>query len=240
MLLDYLVEEAQLLVDAFGWCDQAAPVPGLEWDARMVAAHVGAVHRWAADIVARRLMTNESGGSAAFWPPDADDAWLAGWLDEGAALLVAALRAAPATLECFTFIPGVAPRLFWIRRQAHETAIHRTDVEAAAGRPVTPVEACFEQDGLSEIVGVFAAEPGFATDRPGRLLLDASDGPAWMVTFGEERSLVESGDLAGAAADAVVLGSSDELYRWAWNRPSTAVEAGDPDVLASWRAVHVH
>ncbi len=240
ILLERLVTEARLLVNAFGCCDPAAPVPGLEWDARTVATHVGAVHRWAADIVARRLATNESGGSAAFWPPDANDARLARWLDDGAALLIAALRAAPATLECFTFIPGVTPRRFWIRRQAHETAIHRADLEAAAGRPVTPVEASFAQDGFGEIVGAFATEPGFATDRPGRLLLNASDGPGWMVIFGGDRNRVESGDLAGAEADAVVGGSSDELYRWAWNRPSTATAAGDPDVLDSWRAVRVH
>ena len=207
--------------------------------ARTVVAHTGAVHRWARDIVARRLVTDELGGAAAFWPTDMDDARLDRWLDEGATLLIATLRSAPASLDCFTFIPGVSPRSFWVRRQAHETAIHRADLEAAAGWPVTPVEASFAQDGLGEIVGAFATEPGFAVNRPGRLLLDASDGPAWMVTFGGDRNLVTSGDLSGAQADAVVDGSSDELYRWAWNRPSTATSAGDPAVLAAWRAVRV-
>ncbi len=130
--------------------------------------------------------------------------------------------------------------MFWVRRQAHETAIHRADLEAAAGGSVTPVEASFAQDGFGEIIGAFATEPAFATTRAGRLLLDASDGPAWMVTFGGDRNLVASGDLAGTEADAVVRGSSDELYRWAWNRPSSATVAGDADVLAAWRAVRVH
>ena len=239
-LLERFVDEARLLGDAFRCCEPAAPVPGLEWDARTVAAHTGAVHRWAADVVTRRLPTNERGGASAFWPTGANDARLAEWLDEGAALLLATLRSAPETLECFTFIPGVPPRLFWVRRQAHETAIHRADLEAAAGGSVTPVETSFAQDGLGEIVGAFATESGFATNSAGRLLLDASDGPAWMVTFGGDRTLVSSGDIAGAEADAVVCGTSDELYRWAWNRPSTATAAGDPDVLAAWRAVRVH
>ena len=239
MLLERLVEEAELLSHTLRRCDPSARVPGLEWDARTVAAHTGAVHRWAADIVARGLATNETGGSAAFMPADVDDALLPDWLDEGAVLLVAELRAAPATLECFTFVPKVAPRLFWTRRQAHETAIHRADLQSAAGSPVTPVGAAFAQDGLGEVVGAFAIEPHFAARRPGRLLLDASDGPAWMVTFGGDRNLVASGDHAGVMADAVVSGSSDELYRWAWNRPSPAVETGDLDVLASWRAVRV-
>lgn len=238
-LLDALVGEVRLLVDAFEGCQPNASVPGLEWDARTVAAHTGAVHRWAADVVARRLETNETGGSPAFRPHAMKDAQLARWLEEGGANLVSTLRAAPETLDCFTFIPGVAPRSFWIRRQAHETAIHRADLEGAAGRPVTACAPAFAQDGLGEIVGAFATEAAFATDRPGRLLMQATDGPAWLVTFGGERNVVVSGDLTGANADAVISGTSDELYRWAWNRPSTAVQVGAFDVLSSWRAVSV-
>ena len=55
ILLERFVEEVRLLGHAFACCKPAVPVPGLEWDARTVVAHVGAVHRWARDIVARRL-----------------------------------------------------------------------------------------------------------------------------------------------------------------------------------------
>jgi uncharacterized protein (TIGR03083 family) len=238
-LLTRLGDEARMLADAFERSDPAAPVPGLDWDIRTVVTHTGAVHRWAADIVARRLPTNETVGSIAFWPPGSDDQQLAAWFAEGAAALSSTLRAAPRNLACFTFIPDVTPRTFWIRRQAHETAIHRADVEAAAGGPVTAVDASFAQDGLSEIVGAFATEPGFATGHLGRLLLDASDGPAWQVTFGGERNVVVSGDLTGTDADAVVRGTSDQLYRWAWNRPAIVATAGDPQVIDCWRAVRV-
>jgi len=238
-LLAHLVDEARLLADAFARCDPAAPVPGLDWDAQTVVRHIGAVHRWAADIVARGLATNETGGSIAFWPSVTDGPRLAVWLDEGVAILMSTLRNAPASLTCFTFVPDVASRTFWIRRQAHETAIHRADVEAAAGGPVTSVDASFAQDGLGEIVGAFATEPVFATGHAGRLLFEAADGPAWLVTFGSERNVIASGDLAGTDADAVVRGTSDQLYRWAWNRPASVEATGDPEVLASWRAVRV-
>ncbi len=238
-LLVHLAAEARVLADAASRCAPSAPVPGLRWDAQTVVAHTGAVHRWAADTVARSLATNETGGSAAFAPSVRDVLRLHDWLDEGAAILISTLRSAPAGLRCFTFVPGVPPRTFWIRRQAHETAIHRADVEAAAGGPVTPVAASFAQDGLGEIVGAFATKPAFATDRPGRLLLAASDGPAWLVTFGGQRNVVASGDLGGTDADAVVRGTSDELYRWAWNRPAPVVTTGDPQTLASWCAVRV-
>lgn len=238
-LLAHLAEQARLLVAAFNRADPAAPIPGLEWDTRTVLIHTGAVHRWATDVVARELATNETGGSIAFWPPESDDQQLAAWFSDGAAALISTLREAPPDLSCFTFIPRVAPRTFWIRRQAHETAIHRADIQAASGGPVTVVDPSFAQDGLAEIVGAFATEPGFATDHPGRLLLEASDGPAWQVTFGGGQNLVVSGDLAGTEADAVVRGTSDELYRWAWNRPTEVTAAGDRRVIASWRAVRV-
>jgi len=238
-LLATLAVEARLLSAAVASCELTAPVPGLDWDAQTVVAHTGAVHRWATDIVARRLVTNETGGSSTFAPSARDVSRLRDWLDEGVAPLISTLRAAPVSLRCFTFVPGVAPRTFWIRRQAHETAIHRGDVEAAAGGPVTPVDASFAQDGLGEVVGAFATEAAFANNRPARLLLEASDGPAWQVTFGGPHNVVASGDLRGTDADAVVRGTSDELYRWAWNRPVSVVTTGDPQTLVAWRTVRI-
>ena len=236
-LLDRLVDESRLLSEAWARCDPAAAVPGLEWDARTVVAHTGAVHRWATDVVARRLAVDELGGSAAFPPSTADAGRLGAWFDEGAAALVEVLAAAPAGLDCFTLIPGAAPRTFWIRRQAHETAIHRADVQAAAGVPVSPVDAAFAQDGLGEIVGAFATESAFAADRPGRLLLDASDGPGWLIVFGGERNVVTSD--GAATADAVVRATSAELYLWAWNRPAPVALTGDPRIVDLWRTVRV-
>ena len=239
-LLAHLVDEAGLLSEAFARCDPHAPVPGLDWDAKTVLLHTGGVHRWAADIVARRLQSDETGGSAAFWPSGTGTSSLSTWLDEGVAILLSALRNAPRSLTCFTFVPEGPSRTFWIRRQAHETAIHRADLQAAAGGPVTSVDAAFAQDGLAEIVGAFATEPAFATFQAGRLLYEAADGPSWLVTFGGERNIVVSGDLAGTDADAVVRGTSDQLYRWAWNRPADVQATGDPEVLALWRAVRVN
>lgn len=154
-------------------------------------------------------------------------------------LLVSTLLTAPMSLHCFTFVPGVPSRTFWIRRQAHETAIHRADVQGAAGRPVTAVDVSSAQDGLGELVGAFATEPGFATDHRGRLLLEATDGPGWLVEFGGERNVVTAGVLAGTDVDAVVRGTSDQLYRWAWNRPVRVETSGNTSVVKAWRAVRV-
>ena len=235
-----ILTDVELMIEAAGRAGWATPVPGLAWDVRTVTRHTGAVHRWAADIVRRAPPTNETGGSHAFHPGDVgDDAW-AGWLRDGAAELVDALAAADDTLECFTFIPGVPPRRFWTHRQLHETSIHRVDLELAAGGPVSTFPKDLAQDGLRELVGGFATERGFATARAGRLLLACTDGPSWSVQFGGDRTVTVAGVPADLAADAVVRGSGDELYRWAWNRPTPeVVESGDPATIASWRGVQV-
>lgn len=239
-LLTRITEDADLMVTAAERAGWDTPVPGLDWDVRTVVVHTGAVHRWAADIVRRALATNETGGSSAFWPAGLTDPDLPGWIRDGAATLVTLLADTPEDLDCFTFQPGVPPRRFWIHRQAHETAVHRLDVELAVGGPVTAFTPAFAQDGLTELVGGFATEPGFATSRTGRLLLDCSDGPSWLVQFGGPRTVTTADVPAGTQADAVVTGSSDALYRWAWNRPgSGAVESGDEGTLASWRSVRI-
>ncbi|WP_166442264.1 maleylpyruvate isomerase family mycothiol-dependent enzyme [Nakamurella flava] len=239
-LLAQITDDADLMVAAAQRAGWDARVPGLEWDVRTVVTHTGAVHRWSADVVRRALPTNETGGSSAFWPDGLPDAELPGWIRDGAHALTTLLGQVTDGLACFTFLPGVPPRRFWIHRQAHETAVHRLDVELAGGGPVTAFAPQFAQDGLTELVGGFATEPGFATSRPGRLLLACTDGPSWLVEFGGERTRTTGDVPADTKADAVVGGDSDALYRWVWNRPSpAAVESGDPGTLASWRAVRI-
>lgn len=135
-LLGQLASEGRRLAEVFRLGSPETTVPGLVWSAREVVLHTGAVHRCATDIVSRSLPTNEAGGSQAFaW--SGSDETLTDWFLEGLDRLVECLDQAPADLQCFTFVPGTRARDFWIRRQAHETAIHRVDVESAAGVTVT-------------------------------------------------------------------------------------------------------
>lgn len=230
--------EGDRLVAAVRGADLDAPVPGLTWDVRTVARHTGAVHRWAADVVRRRLPV-PTGSSAAFAPQGVPDADLADWLADGLDALVDVLTEAPEDLACFTFVDGVAPRTFWRRRQTHETAVHRADVEAAGG-PVTPLPAALAGDGLAELVGGFATEAGFAASLPGLLALAPDDGPAWSVRFGDGPHRVTTGPgVDPGAADAVVRGTSSAVYLWAWNRPADVEVTGDAAVVDLWRQVRV-
>lgn len=232
--LDRLTTDGALLARAARTADLAAPVPGLEWTVRDVVAHAGAVHRWCADLVARRLVGDETGGSAHF-RTDRPDAALVDWFAEGLTALTTTLAATPEDAVVWGFGRSVPARAFWSRRQAHETAVHRADVEGGAGREVTPVGADFAQDGLDELTG-FARGFRSAPGAPCHLALLASDGDDRLITFDGGRITAAQG-ADTAPAQATVAGTSSDLYLWAWNRPSAAVEDGDAAVIARWREV---
>jgi uncharacterized protein (TIGR03083 family) len=170
------------------------------------------------------------------WPPDDG---LVPWFLDGHAALVAALRAAPPDLECFTFLRAPSPLAMWARRQAHETFVHRFDAEAAAGSTVVPSTG-LALDGVDELLTCFV------TRRSSRFRLDPARTLAVCPVEGDVRWVVEirpdrivttrttpSEDLA---ADAAVAGTAAALYLWLWNRaPLATVEpAGDPTLLTAW------
>jgi uncharacterized protein (TIGR03083 family) len=234
---DRLEADGALLAAAVEGADWDAPVPGTEWDLRTLVVHVGAVHRWANDAIIRELKSNETGGSFAFRGNTPDEG-LCSWFAEGLAVLVATLRAARDDVSVFTFLKAPTPRYFWARRQAHETAIHRADVQAAAGSHVTAFDPAFAQDGIAELVAGFALQRSFASATPGMLALACTDGPSWLVTFGGERNIaVQTADIAGA--NATVTGTSSALYLWTWNRPAAVDVVGDNTTIDLWKRIRI-
>jgi uncharacterized protein (TIGR03083 family) len=231
-LIDRVEVDGQLLIAAARRAGWDAGVPQLDWTVRDLVLHTGGVHRWAADIVSTGGQSFDTAAAAAVGSGPADDE-LADWFATGQAALVETLRSAAPDLDCATFLPADSPRHFWCRRQAHETAIHRVDAEGAAGVEITAFGGAFAQDGIGEIVRGFGARKRATGARKATLGLAAVDGPSWLLTLGGERvEAVETGD--PDEADATVRGSSAELYRWLWNRPSDAVVDGDASVARLW------
>lgn len=230
-LLDRLEEDGARLAAAAQRAGWDAPVPATDWNVRELVTHTGGIHRWANDIVTACRNTYQTDAARAVGTGP-DDAELAAWFESGHAQLVRTLRAAPAELECFTFLPADSPRHFWSRRQAHETAIHRADAEAAGGT-VTPFDAAFAQDGMAEMLRGFARRWYTPVPTPATIELDATDGPKWQVTLGDERvEATVTDELTGT--DATVRGTSSELYLWLWNRPSPAQVEGAENVAKLW------
>jgi uncharacterized protein (TIGR03083 family) len=234
--LDQLSADGASLATAVSHVSLDAPVAHCpDWTVRDLVTHVGGVHRWAASIVGNAMPENDdvTGDQVGTGP---EDGLLVEWFRQGHQSLLSALRAAPSDLQCFTFLPAPTPLLFWARRQAHETAIHRVDAQSVCG-DVTPFGAEFGCDGIEEMLFGFAARRRPAMS-PGTMLLKPDDAAAgWLVSFGAHgvsASVVDDG-----VADVRVTGTASDIYLWLWNRPSAAVVSGNEDVAAQWREIRV-
>ncbi len=152
--IDALAHEGELLVGASRSADLEAAVPSCPgWRLRDLLAHIGYVHRWAATYVSEGLteMVDEPEETGILAAAPTGDA-LRDWVEEGHASLVRILSCAPPDLSCWTFLNAPSPLAMWARRQAHETAIHRTDAQLAAGQAVTAFDPAFAVDGIEELI----------------------------------------------------------------------------------------
>jgi uncharacterized protein (TIGR03083 family) len=111
---------------------------------------------------------------------------------------------------------------FWGRRMAHETAIHRVDVELAHA-DLTPIEEELALDGVDEVLRRFLAgdwshEP--APGRPGDVVRVRSGGTRWRVVM-EPQAIVAEVFLdrwPELPAAATVSGDPLSMYLWMWGR----------------------
>ena len=224
-----------------GVSDWEAPVPTCPgWTVRELAHHLGRVHRWAALVVRERRdgdpeKDTEEERIWGVMPADPD---VAAWYRDSHAALVATLEGAPEDLACWAFLPASSPRAFWARRQAHETAIHRADAQAAGGG-IDGVDPAFAVDGIDELLLGFYSRPRnrARTDTQRSLSVTAQDaGASWIIHFGPDGAHPERAAGSGRA-DCEVLGPASELYLALWNRrPLEAMRvAGDPALVEVWR-----
>ena len=207
--------------------DSAVPTcPG--WTVRHLVAHVGMAHRWAAGHVSGSpIDAPETLEAAALSEPD-----LLGWFDEGATALLQAIVDAPDDLEAFVFLKNApAPKVFWTRRQCHETTIHAVDAVAARlGRPPAREETWISTDlaldGLDELLRGFVPRRSQGIHPPDEtvVLVRPDDCPsAWRLGMGPDHPVdVNVVDGASSAAygpiDRELAGHPVDLYLQLWNR----------------------
>jgi hypothetical protein len=135
---------------------------------------------------------------------------------------------------------GERPTRWWLRRLAHETAVHRWDAEAAGAGPeaARPIAREAAADGIDEMFEVFL--PLVAEDLRGEgetMHLHANDGPGeWQLSFDPDTVHVERTHGKG---DVAVKGPASALLLILWNRldlDTPGVEVfGDRAVADSWR-----
>ncbi len=233
--LEVLRQSGNRLADAASTGGPGDPVPACPgWALRDLLLHIGGVHRWATSYVltGRTGPTTEEEDRSYF--ERVPDDRLVGWYREGLASLVDALVTADESLDCWTFLPTSSPLAFWTRRQAHETAIHSADADAAVGR-ASAFPADFAADGVDELLYGFLSRPG--RTRPVSVAIRPTDRTeCWTVRDAEDGRLVVVPEIAGAACQ--VSGPASDLYLLLWNRGDLgALEVtGDLSTFECWRA----
>jgi uncharacterized protein (TIGR03083 family) len=233
--IDALDHEGIQLDEAASAAALGDPVPGCpDWVVRDLLRHIGYVHRWATAVVAGKIDGADGDADAAVGAIP-DDSGLRAWYADGHRALVDTLRAAPADLECFTFLPAPSPLAFWARRQALETAVHRADAAAAAGRVVEFSDA-LAHDGIDETLRGFGSRP--RAFEPGSIWLQPGDGPGWRIDLHEEGAM-SANDAEADGCDVTISGTPTQVYLWLWNRPATVDIRGDPTVADRWKQVRV-
>jgi uncharacterized protein (TIGR03083 family) len=209
-----------------------AEVPGCpDFTLEKTLQHVGSVHR-----VARRWVRD--GRRPEQWPRSPTDGDLVDFVRTGLDELLTELGLHDPAEPCDTWWPADRTHGFWRRRMAHETTVHRVDVEAAAGGPVHPIDAELALDGIDEVLflwfGHRLGELKMSSPQRGAVALSAAE-RRWLAIFEPGRSIARRvNEVDARAADATVSGNPMDLYLWSWGRlPDQSVHiSGDQEAVA--------
>lgn len=210
-------------------------VPGCPgWNVRDLLSHVIGVYRHKCAVLDGGGPPEDpaEGGWGVLGPADDPvDALLAAYGD-----LRARLSDLPLAATAWTWWPPEQTAGFWVRRMAHETAVHRWDAESAVRgvADADPIDADLAADGVDELLGWLRWEwpaelaLGGAGEQRVRVI---SGSHAWIVTVDPQRFGVIGGE-ADCAADATVEGEASTLVLHLWGRPVNGVRvAGNTDAV---------
>ena len=218
-----------------------------DWTVRDVVAHTGAVHRQKEQIVRERWIDQA--------PPlvEAPTDGLLDWYNEGLDQLIATLAETDPATPVYTWYEPDQTAGFWYRRMAHETAVHRVDVEQGHGIDGLVV-ADLAADGVDELLVVMlTGYPAWAevAEYGSTLRLECTDQEAaWTLRyvtfsgrspntgteFADEPSFIFA---EGSVPTAFARGTASDLLLYGWGRrPLTALTVdGDLTLVADFRSV---
>ena len=235
----FRAETAHIPVFAAGR-DLDAPVPACPGrSAGEVIRHLGSAYRRVADWIRTQARPET-------WERrPAAGADLIDWFQTGAGDLYTVLSDRAPGDPCVTWWPYDRTARFWWRRMAHETIVHRTDIESAFG-PTGPIDRDVAADGADEVLSLFLGYALTANAAPEqragpwyrgyRQVVGVAAGTrVWRVELRE--SSVDVSPELPHDADALVLGGAEDVYLWLWGRrDDTALRVtGDPDATAALR-----
>jgi uncharacterized protein (TIGR03083 family) len=218
------------------------PVPSCpEWTLRDLVVHTGVVHRHKTEIVRDGWLDE---GPPEPDGPDIPDGDIAGWFRVGVVDLLDTFDTADLTQPSWTWCDHDHTADWWVRRMAHETAIHAADAQLAASE-VPSLDPRLGVDGVDEILDeMMVGGPAWATITPrDRVFALEAEDRRWVLrtaylsgtspvtgnTYEDVDTLVRD----DGAPEAVVRTDPSTLDLWLWGRISLTEDAvaGDSDLV---------
>jgi uncharacterized protein (TIGR03083 family) len=238
--LELIERDGRRLAECARRADLDAPIPTCPgWTVRDCVAHTAEVYQ---HKVACIRLGRRPGADYEQQPPPGVD--LLDWFDASLATLLAELRKRGPEAPAYTWWPADQTVGFWYRRMAHETAVHRLDVEDGLGEP-TAIDSALAADGIDEVLDAFLAEDwdsvtpdewGDVDPHAGKGATVAvrSGGRVWRTTLAPDSMPLVRED---GPADATVSGRPEAVLLWLWGRrPDDAVVlGGDRATLDAFR-----
>lgn len=226
-------KEGEAILAAARYGVDAQVPPCEKWTVGDLLIHLGRVYCRAATLVSDRSTSQQDP------PPEPADGtdpieFVTDALDD----LVAALSSAEPDSPVWNWSGTEQTALFWARRMAHESAVHRYDAQRAHD-VAQPIDADLARDGMDETIDVLLpriVERDGVTLPEGTIVFATTDDGSWIVRLGREG--VERVDVA-REPDVTVRGTPSALLLAAYNRIKwTSLEAeGDTGLLDQWSAL---
>jgi uncharacterized protein (TIGR03083 family) len=214
--------ETAAFVAAAARHDPAAMVPTCpDWTYRQLIGHVGTGHRYACGLISRGADSPQP--YERIEPP----AQWQQWLTDGAAELIAAVRAYGFAEPVWNWQPADPRAGVWLRRMLHDEIIHRFDADPAG--ELAPELAA---DGIQDLLVVISTLAGtsMALTGTGETLRLRTPEGTWLATVHPEGVSWQEGD---GPAGETLTGSSLEVLL-VLNRRRPPAEPGP--LLTGWLA----
>jgi uncharacterized protein (TIGR03083 family) len=201
--------------------DPAAQVPSCpEWTVAQLTGHLVSMYRRVAGNVRRGVATPPEDRT-----PDPVTAATPEEFDEASAVLLRAFDEIDPEAPAWNWAPQSKKVAFWLRRMAHDTAVHRWDAQMATGL-AEPLEAKLAADGVTEVLDTWlpAGRGMCPADRQGMVALSATDlEQTWHVRLRkgggvallDTDTILDDDDLHERA---VAQGSASDLQLALWGR----------------------
>lgn len=160
------------------------------------------------------------------------------WSRVGTTSLLGQLSSAAVGDECWSWYEDGRTAGWWARRMAHETVVHRWDVDAARRKkhPIAPEVAA---DGIDEYLDVFVQVSRAGHNAPAgpTITFQCSDrGDQWWLDLSDQGGRIVSREPRQAAVQ--ICGTAEQLLLVVWGRlPASAAGvdiSGDTMQLDRW------